>query len=73
MRMLFYVIDRTAPVDTDIRGTPEARQGRLQALEVGQRVNRLVGEVHERLVRDVDLVRLAEVIFDFLLALFVGR
>ena len=57
----------------NLRLVPKAREGELEAFLIGQRIDGLMGEVHERCVRDVDLMCLAQISLGKLFALGISE
>ena len=64
-RMCLHILDRTAPVDMDLRRFPEARERELEARPISLRVDGFLREVHECLMRHLEGQRLPEEVLRF--------
>ena len=62
--MFLHILDGTAPIDMDVRRFPKARQSRLETLNIGDRINKLLAEIAQRFVRHADLMLFTEIRFD---------
>ncbi|EEX76569.1 hypothetical protein SELSPUOL_02095 [Selenomonas sputigena ATCC 35185] len=63
LAMFLHIVDGTAPIDVDVRRFPKTCQSRLEALDIGRRVDHFLAEVAQILVRHADLMLLGQIFF----------
>ena len=69
--MFLHIVNGSAPIDVDVCSLPEARQSRLEALDIGRRVDHFLAEVAQILVRHADLMLRSQILFHGMTAVLI--